>query len=325
MIGNDISVAAKLLSEGETVGIPTETVYGLAANALNEESVLRIFEVKNRPHFDPLIVHVRSIEDMEQFVVSIPDKLRLLARSCMPGPLTLLLEKKEIIPDLVTSGSSRVALRIPAHPMTIELLNALDFPLAAPSANPFGYISPTTAKHVDNQLGDKIPYILDGGPCQVGLESTIAGMEEDRVVIYRKGGLEVEKMEQLLGEKVLVKPHSSSKPDAPGMLTLHYAPRKKMILAGEGFDWTIPGLEKDTCFLRFTKYVQGVSENRQKILAPSGDMHEAARHLFRYMRELDDMPCRVIYAEKLPSRGLGIAINDRLTRAAAADMEVSET
>lgn len=317
MIGKDIRVAAKFLAEGQVVGIPTETVYGLAGNALREESVLRIFEVKNRPHFDPLIVHVRSVEEMQKYAVSIPDKLLMLARSCMPGPLTLLLQKKEIIPDLVTSGSARVALRIPAHPMTLALLNELDFPLAAPSANPFGYISPTTAKHVDNQLGDKIPYILDGGPCQVGLESTIAGMEDDRVVIYRKGGLEVEKIEQILGEKVLVKPHSSSKPEAPGMLTLHYAPRKQMVLADAHFDWGHAVAEKDVCYLRFKTYVPGLEKEKQRVLSPSGDIHEAARNLFRHMRELDELPCRVIFAESLPAEGLGLAINDRLGRASA--------
>ena len=318
MIGSDISVAAKWLIEGEVVGIPTETVYGLAGNALNEESVLRIFEVKNRPHFDPLIVHVGSVEEIQTYTAGIPDKLLELARMYMPGPLTLLLEKKDIIPDLVTSGSARVAIRVPAHPMTRALLDMLDFPIAAPSANPFGYISPTTAAHVEKQLGNKIPYILDGGPCQVGLESTIVGMEENTVVIYRKGGLEVEKIEEVLSEKVLIRPHSSSKPDAPGMLTLHYAPTKKMVLADDTFDWLKASREEDVCFLRFTSFFPDMAKEKQKVLSPSGDMHEAARHLFRYMRELDESACRIIYAELLPSEGLGHAMNDRLTRASAA-------
>lgn len=318
MIGNDISVAAKLLSEGETVGIPTETVYGLAGNALNEESVLRIFEVKNRPYFDPLIVHVGSVEEIQKYTAVIPEKLLELAKVYMPGPLTLLLEKNDNIPDLVTSGSSKVAIRVPAHPMTRALLAKLDFPIAAPSANPFGYISPTTAEHVEKQLGNKIPYILDGGPCRVGIESTIVGVEDNQVVIYRKGGLEVEKIEAVLHEKVLIRPHSSSKPDAPGMLTLHYAPKKKMVLADVTFDWRRASREEGVCFLRFSSYFPDMAKERQKVLSPSGDMHEAARHLFRYMRELDESACGVIYAELLPSEGLGHAMNDRLTRASAA-------
>jgi L-threonylcarbamoyladenylate synthase len=194
-IETDIEKAKALLESGELVAIPTETVYGLAGNALNPDAVAKIFSVKNRPSFDPLIIHTDSLEKVRKFTLDIPAPLDRLAAHFWPGPLTLLLPKKPIVPDLVTSGLDTVAVRIPQHTLTLSLLEALDFPLAAPSANPFGYISPTTAAHVQDQLGDKIPYILDGGPSQVGLESTIVGLENGEVVVYRLGGLEVAAIE----------------------------------------------------------------------------------------------------------------------------------
>ncbi|MES2733756.1 MAG: L-threonylcarbamoyladenylate synthase, partial [Bacteroidota bacterium] len=184
-IGTNISHAIDLLQQGEVVAIPTETVYGLAGNALNTKAVARIFSVKNRPTFDPLIIHTNSLEKVLQFVDEMPAQAKTLAQACWPGPLTLLLPRKDSIPDLVTSGLDTVAVRIPNHSLTLSLLEALEFPLAAPSANPFGYISPTTAEHVYNQLGKKIPYILDGGPCLVGIESTIVGFEDGEPTIYR--------------------------------------------------------------------------------------------------------------------------------------------
>ncbi len=168
MIGKDLERAARLLREGALVAIPTETVYGLAGNAFSETAVAEIFAVKQRPAFDPLIVHAGSLDRLQALAADFPPEARRLAEAFMPGPLTLLLPKADVISDLVTAGSPLVALRIPKHPMALDLLSLLEFPLAAPSANPFGYISPTTAQHVDQQLGSKIPYILDGGPCQVG-------------------------------------------------------------------------------------------------------------------------------------------------------------
>ena len=172
-IGQDILKAKEILIAGGLVAIPTETVYGLAGNALNENSVANIFRAKNRPSFDPLIVHVASILQAERFVEDIPSQARKLAETYWPGPLTILLKKRPIISDLVTSGLDTVAIRVPAQDLTRSLLASLDFPLAAPSANPFGYVSPTKAEHVNEQLGDNIDYILDGGDCQVGIESTI--------------------------------------------------------------------------------------------------------------------------------------------------------
>jgi L-threonylcarbamoyladenylate synthase len=183
IIGTDIQLAARLLRDGEVVAIPTETVYGLAGNALNANAVLKIYEAKNRPHFNPLIIHVASPDHFKLYVSEIYDSVYRLAEKFCPGPLTFLLPKRDIVPDLVTAGSSKVAIRVPAHSTTLMLLRRLDFPLAAPSANPFGYVSPVTAQHVYDGLNNKIPYILDGGACNVGVESTIAGFENGNVII----------------------------------------------------------------------------------------------------------------------------------------------
>lgn len=317
MIGTDIGHAAALLKRGALVGIPTETVYGLAGNALDGAAVSAIFAVKNRPTFDPLIVHIHHWEQAAKWVTNIPPAAELLATAFLPGPLTLLLDRKALIPDLVTAGSPLVAIRIPKHPMALALLEQLDFPLAAPSANPFGYISPTTAQHVETQLGGKIPYILDGGPCAVGLESTIVGFDPDtdQGIVYRKGGTPVEAIEHLIGP-VQVQAHSSSNPLAPGMLKSHYAPRVKILL-GE-----IPSLlsqyEKQRVgILAFQHYSPGVDKAHQVVLSPSGDLQEAARKLFGALRYLDNLQIDIILAELVPEYELGRAINDRLKRAAA--------
>ncbi len=228
-IGTSIEIAKQLLEKGELVAIPTETVYGLAGNALNEMAVLEIFKVKNRPQFDPLIVHVASLMKAKELVIDFPEKAEKLAAQYWPGPLTLLLKKKHHIPDLVTSGLDTVGVRCPNHELTRSLLSELPFPLAAPSANPFGYISPTRPEHVNEQLGDKIKYILDGGECTVGIESTIVGFENDQPVVYRLGGLIIEQIESAIG-KVSVALNTSSNPQAPGQLKSHYAPKKKMML-----------------------------------------------------------------------------------------------
>lgn len=318
MIGQDILVAKNYLEKGELVAIPTETVYGLAGNALNEDAVIKIFTVKQRPSFDPLIVHTDSWEKVSQFVSYIPEQATLLAQHLVPGAITFLLPKKSIVPDLVTSGLPLVAVRIPAHRLALELLQSLDFPLAAPSANPFGYISPTTAQHVAQQLGDKIPYILDGGACQIGVESTIIGFEDNVPTIYRKGGIAIEVIENLIG-KVQLQEHSSSNPKAPGQLKSHYAPHTPFELLDRGT--LLARLHeispKDTAILAFRDYVPAVPIANQRVLSPKGSFSEAAHHLFAYMRELDALGCKCILAEQLPDIDLGRAINDRLRRAAA--------
>lgn len=316
MTGTDIQYAAALLREGRLVAIPTETVYGLAGNAFDEGAITDIFAVKNRPHFDPLIVHTHSLEQLRALALDMPDKAFQLAEAFMPGPLTLLLPKHPKIPDLVTAGSSLVALRLPQHPLTRQLLALLDFPLAAPSANPFGYISPTTAEHVAAQLGEKIPYILDGGPCTVGLESTIAGFDENgQVTIFRKGGIAVEAIEAVAGP-VRVQAHSSSNPLAPGMLKSHYAPRVPMVV-GDLQALTAQHAGKRLGILVFQYPVKGINPEQQVVLSSSGNLQEAARHLFGAMRHLDSLDIELIIAEWMPEKDLGRAINDRLRRAAA--------
>lgn len=315
-IGKDISKAKTLLEQGHLVGIPTETVYGLAGNALNPDAVAMIFATKNRPDFDPLILHTSAMERVHDFVKEIPFPLDLLASKFWPGPLTLLLPKKEIVPDLVTSGLDTVAVRVPSHPLTNELLSELDFPLAAPSANPFGYISPTKASHVNDQLGDKIAYILDGGDCEVGLESTIVGLEEGEVTVYRLGGLDLNAIREVVGE-VRVMTHSSSNPKSPGMLKSHYSPTKPFILgkleelvseySSNGIPFAV---------LSFNKIFPSLDQSKQIQLSQTKDLNEAAKNLFAAMRTLDTVDVSVILSELLPEEGLGRAINDRLRRAA---------
>lgn len=317
--GQDIGLGANFLREGKLVAIPTETVYGLAGNALNPAAVASIFETKNRPNFDPLILHVSGIDQVEKYTEDFPKLLQKLAEKFWPGPLTLLLPRKNIIPDLVTSGLDRVAVRVPDHELTLALLKSLDFPLAAPSANPFGYISPTTADHVDAQLGEKIPYILDGGPCKVGLESTIVGMEGEEVIIYRLGGLEIAEIESIVG-KVKIKDHSSSNPQAPGLLESHYAPGKPFILGD--LDRMIPDFQRkkvDFAVLSFSRIIEEIPTERQFCLSGGSDLKEAAANLFAAMRQLDESDAEVILAELMPEVGLGRAINDRLKRASAKD------
>ena len=315
MIGTALSTAAELLRRGEVVALPTETVYGLAGNALNPKAVAAIFDIKNRPRFDPLIVHTSAVEQLSQYASVFPEAARRLAYRFMPGPLTLLLDKADTIPDLVTAGSSRVALRIPDHPLTLSLLRQLSFPLAAPSANPFGYISPTTAQHVADQLGGQIPYILDGGPCRVGVESTIVGFEAEHPVVYRKGGVPVEDIRALIGS-VQVREHSTSTPNAPGMLKSHYAPRAKVVIGK--IEELLPAYAgQEVGIIRFRSGVDSIPAERQLVLSPSGDFSEAARQLFAGMRRLDAMQLEVILAELLPEKGLGRAVNDRLRRASA--------
>jgi L-threonylcarbamoyladenylate synthase len=311
-IGIDILKAKEILERGELVGIPTETVYGLAANAYDENAVTKIFEAKKRPFFDPLILHSNNIEKIKSFVENIPIELQTLFDSFSPGPLTVLLPKKKSISDLVTAGLERVAVRIPNHPLTLELLSSIDFPLAAPSANPFGYISPTSAAHVEKQLGSKISYILDGGSCQVGLESTIIGFEKNLLTVYRKGGLSIEAIEKVVG-KVRIQEHSSSNPAAPGMLKSHYAPNKNVLI------YNGQKLEVNDGFLRFSVSIPVLKSQNQFILSKDGNLNEAARNLFRGLRYLDEQDIETLYIELVPEMGLGMAINDRLKRAAYSD------
>ena len=314
IIGTDIKQAASLLKANRLVAIPTETVYGLAGNALDENVVLSIFKTKDRPEFDPLIVHIGDISQVEKYAQDIPDAAYVLMNKFWPGPLTLLLHKKNNIPDLVTSGLNTVALRMPNHAMTLELLRSLDFPLAAPSANPFGYISPTTARHVADQLSGKIPYILDGGDCEVGIESTIIGFENDVCTVYRLGGMSVDAIESAIG-KVTITTSGTSDPRAPGMLKSHYAPTKPVYF-GELQQLISKHSLKHAAVLCFTgddhEFPHGVPVYT---LSPHGSTEEAAKYLFAALRNFDQSEAHFLLAEKFPDKGLGKAINDRLLRA----------
>ncbi len=309
----DVAEAVALLRQGHLVAIPTETVYGLAANALDEGAVARIFAAKNRPHFDPLIVHIAAAERLGMVAKDIPEPALALARAFWPGPLTLVLPRQANIPDLVTSGLDTVAVRVPDHPLTLRLLRELDAPLAAPSANPFGYISPTTAQHVLDQLSGRIAMVLDGGPCRVGLESSIVGFDGDKPLLYRLGGLSREQIEAVIGP-VQMALNQSGNPRAPGQLNSHYAPRTPLLLGEPALlAWEHPG--RRLGYLAFRTPPEGPWMTG-RLLSLSGDPEEAARNLFRYLRELDAEPLDYILAERLPDAGLGAAINDRLERAA---------
>jgi L-threonylcarbamoyladenylate synthase len=315
-IGKDISKAKTLLEQGELVAIPTETVYGLAGNALDTKAVVKIFNVKDRPSFDPLIVHVANLKQAKELVEYIPEKAETLAARFWPGPLTLLLKKKGIIPDLVTSGMDTVGIRCPDHSLTQTLLQSLSFPLAAPSANPFGYVSPTHPQHVNDQLGNKIQYILDGGECQVGIESTIIGfLDNNKPTIYRLGGLPVEDIEKLIGP-VQIHLNSSSNPKAPGQLRSHYSPRKKVVW-GELPELLKKYQTQKVGVLAFKQSIVGIDPSNQVVLSELGNLEEAAKNLFAALRELDKKNIDLILAEVVPEIGLGKAINDRLRRASA--------
>ena len=315
-IGKNIERAAHLLGEGNVVAIPTETVYGLAANALNSDAVVKIFETKNRPAFDPLIVHTHSISEVEKYTSSFPSSAQKLFEAFAPGPLTIILPKSSTIPDIVTSGNDTVGIRIPNHPLTLNLLNSLRFPLAAPSANPFGYVSPTSAQHVFDQLGEKIPYIIDGGNALVGVESTIVKCIDDRVEVLRLGGLEIEEIETILGKKVDKIKTSSSNPQAPGMLSSHYNPGKKVVI-GDIATLLKEHKNKKIGILSYYQSFQSDAIVKQIVLSKDKDLSVAARNLFAALRAFDTNEVELVLSETFPDQGLGKAINDRLKRAAA--------
>lgn len=316
IIGNQITRAKVLLDEGELVAIPTETVYGLAANAFDANAVLKIYEVKNRPKFNPLILHSNTLSRFEEWGIVITPQLLKLAEHFSPGPLTYVVPKSLQIPDIISAGQDSVALRIPNHKRALELLAALDYPLAAPSANPSEYVSPTTAFHVQEQLGDKIPYILDGGSCEIGVESTIVDLRFPKVRLLRLGGISKEEIEEVLGEEIedlLV----SDNIIAPGMMKRHYATAHPIIFE-ENKDENV--FTENTYALRFKSYADYLPKENQFILSTEGNINEAAAKLFSTMRKMDAMEMDLIVAEHFPNIGIGRAINDRLERAASKNL-----
>lgn len=316
-MGKDINRAAEILQAGATVAIPTETVYGLAANALNEQAVAQVFELKQRPAFDPLIIHLADLKDLHPYVKEIPAAFTTLYDAFSPGPITYVLKKSKLISDLVTAGHPTVAVRFPAHPLCRSLLKKLDFPLAAPSANLFGRVSPTRAEHVADQLGDKLPYILDGGPAQIGLESTIIDLSARQPKVLRLGGLSLEELEGHLGSPLHYTKSSSSNPKAPGMLSAHYSPG--IPLTHGALTANLSKVNRLRCgTISFCRKVSGVPSVNQRILSSKGDLKEAASQLFAALRSFDPANIDVILAEEFPNEGLGRAINDRLRRASVA-------
>ena len=316
IISKDIDKAVALLNNEELVAIPTETVYGLAGNIYSEKAVRAIFETKKRPHFNPLIVHIPSAEVLDTIVDDIPEKAKALADAFWPGPMTLVLKKKSRIPDLITAGKDTVAVRIPRHPLTLKLLKQLDFPLAAPSANPFNRISPTSAKHVEDYFEENIKMVLDGGPCESGLESTIIGFEEDEPVIYRLGSTPIEDIENVIGTiKIKNRKLKIESPNAPGMLARHYAPKTKTVL-GHSIEKTLSeNSNKRVGLITFQKEYDQQNVKFQITLSKKGDLIEAASRLYEAMHILDSKELDLIIAEIFPDEGLGKSINDRLSRA----------
>ena len=310
-----IRLAAEVIRNGGLVAFPTETVYGLGADALNPEAVAKIFEAKQRPSFDPLIVHIATRASLDLLVETISFGDDRLMDAFWPGPLTLVLPKRENVPDIVTAGLSTVAIRMPAHPVAQALIREAGVPIAAPSANPFGYVSPTCAQHVLDGLGDRVDLILDGGPCQIGVESTIVSMGGSRLELLRPGSVTLAEIREVIGS--VVRAASSQTVVAPGQLPRHYATRTPMtILATQGARPIVHGHER-AGLLAIS--APGYVDDRFRaieVLSPSGDLREAARNLFAALRRLDALRLDHLYAEPCDERGLGLAIMDRLRRCA---------
>ncbi|MBA3312166.1 MAG: threonylcarbamoyl-AMP synthase [Planctomycetaceae bacterium] len=315
-IGNDVSLAARLLREGRLVAFGTETVYGLGANALDAAAVARVFEAKRRPTFDPLIVHISNRDALGDIVERMPPAALQLADAFWPGPLTLVLPKREVIPDLVTSGRPTVGVRIPASEMTRRLLSEAGVPIAAPSANTFGRISPTTAAHVAEQLGDAIDYILDCGPCGVGIESAVVDLTEDVPLLLRPGGTTLEDLESVAGRVNVVTSSDGGSQRAPGMLSRHYSPRTPLVVADQQ---DLDNVTGQIGLLSFHDPVNRDRFARIEVLSKRGDLVEAAANFFAALRRLDDAGLDHIVATPFPMTGLGRALNDRLRRAAARE------
>ncbi len=314
IISKDIDKAVAILSREQLVAIPTETVYGLAGNIFSEQAIHAIFNVKQRPFFNPLIVHIHSIAQLDELVEEIPDQARQLMDRFWPGSLTLILKKKDIIPDLITAGKPTVGLRMPNHAVTQMLLKKLPFPLAAPSANPFNRISPTSAKHVEDYFKDQIEMVLDGGECSKGLESTIIGFEGENAVLYRLGSISVEEIEATIGP-IRINNKKAVDPNAPGMLAKHYSPTTKTVLVDDIEAFIQRHAEKKIGVISFDQPIEVTDRLIVEVLSTNGDLEEAASKLYKVLHQLDQLDLDIIVAGKFPNEGLGQSINDRLERA----------
>jgi len=315
MIINDLFFAKNILEQGELVAIPTETVYGLAANAFDAAAIAKIYQVKNRPQFNPLIIHSNSLERFSHWGIHLPESAMALAKAFSPGPITFVVPKSALIPDIVTAGQNTVAIRIPNHPIALQLLSELAFPLAAPSANLSGMVSPTSAEDVEAQLGSQIAAVLNGGKCGVGLESTIISFVGDTPKLLRLGGLSIEAIEQVLNLKLDTKALiNNENPEAPGMLSRHYAPHTPLYLDAAELHLNEADYA-EMAFIGFEKKHPKIIGSNQIILSERGNYAEAAQNLFAAIRQADALGKKLIIAELLPPENLGLAINDRLKRA----------
>ncbi len=309
-IGTDIDFAASLLNKGELVVIPTETVYGLAANAFDPKAVEKIYALKKRPKTNPLILHISSMEEAHKYVNDIPEVAQRLMNHFWPGPLTVLLEKSAIVPDNITAGSKKVALRVPRKEITLELLRKIDFPLVAPSANPFTYISPTRPEHLLYCYGANTPYILDGGSCEEGIESTIVGFENNEVVVYRVGAITVEEIEKISGFSTRLFIKNEDTEVTPGMHHKHYSPRTNVLLASIE---EIKKMENENRgWITFSEHIE---RPNSFFLGESG-LKLAASQLYATLYKMDEMNLTQIVIERIPETELGRSIMDRLKRSA---------
>lgn len=307
-----IRKAADIIRQGGIVAFPTETVYGLGADAFNPLAVAKIFEAKNRPFFDPVIVHVASSGEAERITENFGEIAATLAEKFWPGPLTLVLPRKEIVPDIVTAGLDTVAVRMPGNEVALDLIRESGGPIAAPSANPFGYISPTSAKQVYEQLGDKAEIIIDGGLCRVGIESTIIKIDNE-IRVLRFGGVPVEDIEKAVG-KIEVSKKEKERPESPGRLPSHYAPGTPLVIVEDAQGAEPKG--KRAGYLAFKTLNTAFPFEMVEILSATGDMKEAAANFFGALYRLDSAGLDIIYAEAVPETGLGKAIMERLEKAA---------
>ena len=312
----NIDRAAWIIKSGGIVAFPTETVYGLGADALNPEAVSRIFEAKERPFFDPLIVHITDLDWMEEIAADVPDKAEKLISGFWPGPLTVVLKKTQTVPDIVTAGLDTVAIRMPLHQVARKIIRAAGRPVAAPSANPFGYVSPTRAEHVLKQLDDRVDMIIDGGSCAVGVESTIIKIDDrDRVFLLRHGGIGVEEIEALVGAVQQDYHNDNDKAEGPGQLPYHYSPSTPVKVVRDLSQLNISDGNNGLIYYK----MRGVCprDDRVAFMSRDGDLRECASNLFSILHRLDSLGLDCIYAEEVPEAGLGRAIMDRLRKAEA--------
>lgn len=312
--GTDTTIAASLLKSGRLVAFPTETVYGLGANAMDNAAVAGVFAAKQRPDFDPLIVHIAEPDWLDRVVTEVPKLARTLIDAFWPGPLTLVLPKQPAVSDLITSGLSTVGVRQPNHALARQLIAQANVPVAAPSANLFGRISPTTAQHVADQLGERIDYILDGGPCRVGVESTVVTVEDDRVIVLRPGGVTLEDLRRVAGNVEFDDSDGTEKEHAsPGRTLQHYAPGTKLVIRDK------PEVRPEETHLKVGLLAQGTDQHPDFTVVEqlTADMTQAASRFFAALRRLDAAGLDLIVSTAFPQKGLGIALNDRLKRAAS--------